>query len=91
MATRPCFFIYMAVCGAFCLSCQFAAAAEADPNYVLSVDLENQTVTEPDGKTHSFEIDAFRKRCLLEGLDDIGLTLQHEDKVAAYEAAHPLS
>ena len=69
----------------------FAAAAEADPNYALSVDLEGQTVTEPGGKTHSFEIDAFRKRCLLEGLDDIGLTLQHEDKITAYEAAHPLS
>jgi 3-isopropylmalate/(R)-2-methylmalate dehydratase small subunit len=69
----------------------FAAAAEADPNYALAVDLERQTVTEPDGKTHSFEIDAFRKRCLLEGLDDIGLTLQHEDKITAYEAAHPLS
>jgi 3-isopropylmalate/(R)-2-methylmalate dehydratase small subunit len=70
---------------------QFAKKAEEDPEYSLSIDLENQTVTDPGGKAHSFEIDAFRKKCLLEGLDDIGLTLQHEDKIAAYEAAHPLS
>jgi 3-isopropylmalate/(R)-2-methylmalate dehydratase small subunit len=56
--------------------------------YQLSVDLEAQTITGSDGFTCRFEIDSFRKKCLLEGLDDIGLTLQHEDKIAAYEATH---
>ncbi len=70
---------------------QFAKKAEEDSGFSLSIDLENQTVTDPEGKAHSFEIDPFRKKCLLEGLDDIGLTLQYEDKIAAYEAAHPLS
>jgi len=56
--------------------------------YQLTVDLEAQTIAGSDGFTCRFEIDPFRKRCLLEGLDDIGLTLQHEDKIAAYEATH---
>ncbi len=68
-----------------------AAACEAQPGYSLSVDLENQTVATPEGKTHKFEIDPFRKGCLLEGQDDIGLTLQHESKITAFEAAHPSS
>src|SRR5205823_1250008 len=48
---------------------------EANPGYQLKVDLQTQTVTREDGKVHTFEIDAFRKHCLLNGLDDIGLTL----------------
>lgn len=60
----------------------------AQEGYELTVDLERQTIEGSDGFQCRFEIDPFRKRCLLEGLDDIGLTLQHEDKIAAYEAAH---
>jgi 3-isopropylmalate/(R)-2-methylmalate dehydratase small subunit len=58
----------------------------AQPGYRLSVDLEAQTVTTPGGHEVSFEVDSFRKFCLLHGLDDIGLTLQHADKIKAYEA-----
>ncbi len=59
--------------------------------YEITVDLEKQTVTQPSGQTISFEINAFRKHCLLNGLDDIGLTLQHQEKIAAFEKAHPVS
>src|SRR6059058_1720827 len=52
---------------------------EANPGYQLSVDLAAQTVTRPDGKVLSFEVDEFRKHCLLNGLDDIGLTLMDSD------------
>ncbi len=54
--------------------------------YQLQIDLEAQTVTVPEGGSFSFEIDEFRKYRLLNGLDDIGLTLQHEDSIRAYEA-----
>jgi 3-isopropylmalate/(R)-2-methylmalate dehydratase small subunit len=57
----------------------------AAPGYQLDVDLGAQTITRPDGSTISFEVDAFRKHCLLEGLDDIGLTMQHVDDIRAYE------
>jgi 3-isopropylmalate/(R)-2-methylmalate dehydratase small subunit len=53
--------------------------------YRLTVDLEAQTVTTPSGEAFGFEVDSFRKFCLLNGLDDIGLTLQHTDKIEAYE------
>ena len=53
--------------------------------YQLMVDLENQKVISPSGKEYSFEVDAFRKHCLLNGLDDIGLTLQHADDIKAFE------
>jgi 3-isopropylmalate/(R)-2-methylmalate dehydratase small subunit len=59
---------------------------EAAPGYRLVVDLAAQTVTTPAGAVFGFDIDAFRKHCLLNGLDDIGLTLQHVDEIAAYEA-----
>ena len=59
---------------------------EATPGYRLTVDLAAQTVTTPSGKVFKFEIDAFRKHCLLNGLDDIGLTLQHVDEIKAFEA-----
>ena len=58
----------------------------ATPGYQLTVDLAAQMVTTPGGKSSKFEVDAFRKHCLLNGLDDIGLTLQHVDEVKAYEA-----
>ena len=51
----------------------------------LEIDLENQTINLEDGEKISFEVDAFKKHCLLEGLDDIGLTLQHVDDIRAYE------
>ena len=55
----------------------------------LVVDLPAQTIALPDGRVIGFEIDAFRKRCLVEGLDDIGLTLVHEAALAAHEAGLP--
>ncbi|MCI0453570.1 MAG: 3-isopropylmalate dehydratase small subunit [Candidatus Dadabacteria bacterium] len=57
----------------------------ANKGYSIKVDLESQILTDGKGFSVSFEIDAFKKRCLLEGLDDIGLTLKHEDKIRAYE------
>jgi 3-isopropylmalate/(R)-2-methylmalate dehydratase small subunit len=57
----------------------------SNEGYRLTVDLESQTLIDNDGWTVSFEVDPFKKRCLLEGLDDIALTLQHEDKIKAYE------
>jgi len=56
-------------------------------NAVMSIDLENQEITGPDGGTIPFDVDAFRKHCLLNGLNDISLTLQQDDKISAYEAA----
>jgi 3-isopropylmalate/(R)-2-methylmalate dehydratase small subunit len=63
-------------------------AVEANVGYKLKVDLEHQSITAPDGTVYKFEVDAFRKHCLLNGLDDIGLTLQHVDDIKAYEATH---
>ncbi|WP_415900775.1 3-isopropylmalate dehydratase small subunit [Neptuniibacter sp. QD48_11] len=57
----------------------------ATEGYELTVDLENQIVKTPSGEEMVFEIDDFRKHCLLNGLDDIGLTLQHADDIKAYE------
>lgn len=57
----------------------------ANVGYQLTVDLQNQTVISPNGRQYHFEIDAFRKHCLLNGLDDIGLTLQHADDIKAFE------
>ncbi len=59
---------------------------EAAPGYELTVDLEKQRVTTPGGECFNFEVDAFKKRCLLNGLDEIGLTLEHADDIRAYEA-----
>ena len=64
---------------------------EANPGYQLKVDLQAQTVTREDGTVHTFEIDAFRKHCLLNGLDDIGLTLVDGDAIATFEAKHRAS
>ncbi len=66
---------------------------EATPGYQLTIDLPAQLVVRPDGKGIPFQIDAFRKECLLNGWDDIGLTLRHADKIRAFEdrrrAEHP--
>ncbi len=58
---------------------------EANEGYRLTVDLAAQTITRPDGKQIAFDIDPFRKECLLNGWDDIGLTLRHADKIRAFE------
>lgn len=60
-------------------------ATFANEGYQLSADLERQVVITPTGEEYPFEIDAFRKHCLLNGLDDIGLTLQHSDAIKTYE------
>ena len=60
----------------------------ANEGVSFTVDLQNQTVTTPNGMDVRFEIDGFRKHNLLEGLDDIGLTLQHTDKITRYEQTH---
>ena len=57
----------------------------ANEGYELTVDLEEQQVITPDGDVYSFEVDEFRRHCLLKGLDDIGLTLEDADKIRAYE------
>ena len=64
---------------------------EKNQGYRLSVDLAAQTITDDLGLKLKFEINAFRKECLLKGLDDIGLTLQHEPEIAAYERSHHLA
>ena len=65
--------------------------ADRGSNATLSVDLEAQEIKGPDGGTISFELDPFRKHCLLNGLDDIGLTLEKKDKVVAFEEKQKLS
>ena len=62
----------------------FNEVAETE-GYELTVDLENQNIVKPNGELIPFEVDAFRKHCLLNGLDDIGLTLQDADDIKAYE------
>lgn len=61
------------------------ADASANENYTLSVDLEAQTVTEPNGTAHPFDVDPFRKTFILKGLDEIGWTMQYEADITAYE------
>ena len=58
---------------------------ESTPGYQLTIDLPAQLVVRPDGKGIPFQIDAFRKECLLNGWEDIGLTLRHADKIRAFE------
>ena len=64
---------------------------KSNKNYQLTVDLENKTVTDNQGFQASFEIDAFRRHCLLNGLDDIGLTLQNEAQISEFEKLHSVS
>jgi len=59
--------------------------AERGANATLTVDLESQTITGPDGGEIKFDIDPFKKKCLLEGLDDIGLTMKNNDKIEKFE------
>ena len=61
---------------------------ERQQDYQLSIDLENQFVTNSDGIQMPFEIEEFRKYCLLNGFDDIGLTMQHADQIRAFEKQH---
>jgi 3-isopropylmalate/(R)-2-methylmalate dehydratase small subunit len=61
------------------------AKATGDQALRITVDLEAQMLTLSDGEVIGFEVDEFRKQCLLEGLDDIGLTLRHSDEIAAFE------
>ncbi|ALO46503.1 3-isopropylmalate dehydratase small subunit [Pseudohongiella spirulinae] len=64
---------------------QLFKEVEAQEGYQLTVDLPAQTINKPDGSTIAFEVDGFRKHCLLNGLDDIGLTLEDADAIAAFE------
>lgn len=68
---------------------QILDTAAAREGYQLSVDLESQTVTDGFGRRDGFEIDGFKKHCLLHGLDAIGLTLQHDAEIARFEGARP--
>lgn len=61
------------------------ALVEANEGCELTVDLERQVVVEPDGTEHAFDVPEFRRYCLLNGLDDIGITLQHRDEIKAFE------
>jgi 3-isopropylmalate/(R)-2-methylmalate dehydratase small subunit len=63
-------------------------AVSASSGYKLMIDLEQQTISAPDGKIFKFDVEVFRKHCLLNGLDDIGLTLQHVDEIKSYETKH---
>ena len=63
-------------------------AVETKVGYKLKIDLEQQTISDSDGTVYKFEVDAFRKHCLLNGLDDIGLTLQHVDDIKTFEVKH---
>ena len=65
---------------------QLFKEVEGNEGYQLEVNLEAQSITRPSGEVVAFEVDAFRKHCLINGLDDIGLTLQHIDDIKAYEA-----
>lgn len=62
--------------------------AETIPGYTLTVSLEDQTVTDAQGFSAKFDVDQFRRYCLMEGLDDIGLTLRYADALDAYEMQH---
>jgi len=64
---------------------QLFEEVNANEGYQLVVDLEEQTITRPGGGVIKFKVDEFRKHCLLNGLDDIGLTLQHTDEIKVYE------
>jgi 3-isopropylmalate/(R)-2-methylmalate dehydratase small subunit len=65
--------------------------AGEQPNYQLAIDLEKCQVSDGAGFKATFQIDEFTRHCLLEGLDDIGLTLKHEPEITAYESRHPVA
>ena len=64
---------------------KIAQKAEKNPGYQLKIDLENNAISDDSGLQISFEVDSFTRRCFLEGLDDIGLTLRHEDAIRSFE------
>ena len=64
------------------------AKTDRGHNAQFSIDLENQKIVDPDGEEYSFDIDPFRKHCLMNGLDDIGLTLQKSDRIADFESGY---
>ncbi len=66
----------------------FFQAVNANEGYELSIDLEAQEIKLPTGESIAFEVDAFRKHCLLNGLDDIGLTMENADQIRAFEEKH---
>ena len=68
----------------------FARAAKY-PGYTLTADLQACELTDTHGFSARFEVEPFRRHCLLNGLDDIGLTLEHEEKIAAYEQVHGIA
>ena len=68
---------------------QLQSLVEEDPSTQVSIDLANQTLTLPDGRSVSFPIDDFSKTCMLEGIDQLGYPLKQEEKMLAYEADHP--
>jgi len=69
---------------------QIMDTARTREGYQLTIDLNAQTVTDGFGRVDRFEIDAFKKQCLLNGLDAIGLTLQHDAEIAKFEAGRPV-
>ena len=71
--------------------CEKLAGQAGGPNHVFSVDLESQIVTAPDGETYFFDVDPGRKSNLIQGLDEIGASLQAETDIASYEATRKIS
>ena len=65
--------------------------AERGANATITIDLESQTITGPDGGEIKFELDEFKKHCLLNGLDDVALTMEHEEKISVYEETRKAS
>lgn len=70
---------------------QLFEEVEANEGYQLTIDLPSQTITTPSGQHIGFSVDPFRKHCLLNGLDDIGLTLQHADEIKRFEDARRIN
>ena len=68
---------------------ELLARAKERPGYRLTVDLERQVVEDEEGEVAKFDVDPYRRHLLLEGLDDIGLTLQHQSDISLYESRHP--
>lgn len=66
---------------------ELLARAKERPGYALTIDLENQVVSDQEGVIASFDVDPFRKECLIRGLDDIGLTMQHEPEITRFETS----
>ena len=63
-------------------------AIKDEPGYMLEVDLESQSIVTPDGMQYSFELEGFKKHCLINGLDEIALTLRHKKEISEFEASH---